>query len=209
MISSNFHITSDYLEEKGVSYDLTDWASGFDILLYNYEKENIALVAEDDISYKVAITGKWVYSDPNDGIFKKNATPASQAIHLTPGTDVKKGDQVTVTVTTTAPYVKTLSATFTMASSSSPSYTIKDQADGTLLLTIQSNDYSGNITVKWNKAQLDPDSTNKNMANWSDAAGQGVFTAEDNTTYQLLFFKNIADSFTDRSGVGTEISLTK
>ncbi len=209
MKSSDFHLTSDLLEEEGASYDVTDWRSGIDILLYNYEKENVALIAGDDISYTVNVKGQWVLSDPNNGVFKKNADRTSQTLHLTPGTDVKAGDTVTVTVTTTAPYIKTLSATFTVASDRSPSYTVKDQSDGTVLLTIQANDYSGNITVKWNAGQLDPDSTNADMASWSDASGQGTLAAEDNTTYQLLFFKNITDSFTERSGMGTEINLTK
>lgn len=56
---------------------------------------------------------------------------------------------------------------------------------------------------------MDPDSTNTDMADWSDASGQGILKAEDNTTYQLLFFKNITDNFTERSGMGTEIVLTK
>ena len=63
MISAQFHMTSDYLEEDGKNidntdavYDITDWSSGFDILLYNYEKENLALIAADDIQYDVSIT---------------------------------------------------------------------------------------------------------------------------------------------------------
>ena len=43
MKSSDFHITSDLLEEEGASYDVTDWRSGIDILLYNYEKEDLLL----------------------------------------------------------------------------------------------------------------------------------------------------------------------
>ncbi len=209
MKSSDFHITSDLLEEERVSYDVTDWRSGIDILLYNYEKENVALIAGDDISYTIKVDGKWVCTDPNKGVFKKSKDRTSQTIHLTPGTDVKNGDTVTITVNTTAPYKKTLSATFKVVSEGSPSYTVKDQSDGTVLLTILTNDYSGNITVKWQTGQLDPDSTNPDMADWSDASGQGILKAEDNTTYQLLFFKNITDSFTERSGMGTEINLTK
>ena len=78
MISAQFHMTSDYLEEDGKNidntdavYDITDWSSGFDILLYNYEKENLALIAADDIQYDVSITssgtGGWGYTDSGDG----------------------------------------------------------------------------------------------------------------------------------------------
>ena len=74
MISAQFHMTSYYLEEDGKNidntdavYDITDWSSGFDILLYNYEKENLALIAADDIQYDVSITssgtGGWGYTD--------------------------------------------------------------------------------------------------------------------------------------------------
>ena len=95
MKSSDFHITSDLLEEEGAFYDVTDWRSGIDILLYNYEKENVALIAGDDISYTVNVDGKWVCSDPNKGVFKKSKDRTSQTIHLTPGKARKRWDDNT------------------------------------------------------------------------------------------------------------------
>ena len=96
-----------------------------------------------------------------------------------------------------------------MKGSNEPSYTVADQKDGTVLLTIKTNSYSGNVQVSWNAAQFDPDSTNPSMETWSDAAGKGTLSAEKNTTYELLFFKNTTDTVETQNDSGTQINLSK
>ena len=117
------------------------------------------------------------------------------------------GDQVTVTVTTTAPFKKVLKATFIAKDSNLPKYTIKDQADGTVLLTIKTEAYSGQVTIRWNKDDFDPDSNNPLMKTWKDSTQMSSIPVEKNSTYTLLFFKNTAADVSETSGSGTDISL--
>lgn len=211
--ASDFHFTSDLLEENGASYTLTDWSDGFDIELYNYEKENTALISDQDITYKVTLSDNtnWLCKDKNDGKLEKdsNGKAKSQTIHISPQTGAKDGSSVIVTVKSTSPFTKTLSATFKMEGSNTPSYTIEDQKDGTVLLTIKTNNYSSNINVSWNNEKFDPDNTNVYMADWKDIIGNGTLKASSNTTYSLLFFKNTTDHVTEENGSGTSISLSE
>ena len=209
--ASNFHFTSDLLEENGANYTLTDWSDGFDIELYNYEKENTALISDENITYSVQLSdSNWMCQD-NNGTLQKDSDGKgkAQTIHIDPKSGAEEGNAVTVTVKSTAPFKKTLSATFTMAGSSTPSYTIKDQGDGTVLLTIKTNSYSGTMNVSWNKNKFDPDNTNNYMTEWKDSTGSGTLDTSSNTTYLLLFFKNTTDDVADKSGSGTSISLSE
>lgn len=211
-IAAEFHFTSDLLEEDGAEYTLTDWSDGFDIELYNYEKENTALISGEDITYSVQLSDNqsWYCNDNNQGKFEKDSSSGkakSQTIHIQPQAGAKEGSQVTVTVKSKSPFEKTLSATFTMSGSKTPSYTIVDQNDGTVLLTIQTNSYSGDINVSWNKNKFDPDNTNEYMTAWKDSEANGTLKAASNTTYSLLFFKNTTENVTKRTGSGAAISL--
>lgn len=208
---AEFHFSSDLLEKGGASYTLTDWSKGFDIELYNYDKSDTTLISDTAITYNVTLsdTQKWIYSDSCNGKMNVSSEKKTQVLNITPQTGVKEGDSVTVTVKTTAPFTKTLQATFTMKGSNEPSYTVADQKDGTVLLTIKTNSYSGNVQVSWNAAQFDPDSTNPSMETWSDAAGKGTLSAEKNTTYELLFFKNTTDTVETQNDSGTQINLSK
>ena len=94
-----------------------------------------------------------------------------------------------------------------MSGSKTPSYTIVDQKDGTVLLTIQTNSYSGDITVSWDKDKFDPDNTNEYMTKWKDSEANGTLKAASNTTYSLLFFKNTTENVTEKTGSGAVISL--
>ena len=221
MISSQFHVSSDYLAENNPSYEITDWKAGFDIQLYNYEKENTALISDDEITYKVDLSeglkdkeektlqqDKWTYSDTHNGKIAKSSEKQAQSIKIRPAPQsaVMENDSVTVTVTITSPFTKTLSATFTMKGKSQPDYTIKDQNDGSILVTIQSNSYDGDITVEWSADKYAPDNTNPLMANWTNPSQ--TLPVQKNTTYELLFFKKSVETITGNSGSGTTISLS-
>ena len=210
MTAAQFHISSDYLEEteKKAKYSITDWKNGFDILLYNYEKENIAQISECEISYEVEATNGWTVTDDGDGKLTVDPNKKEVALHLTPGASAKKDDKVTVTVTTTVPYTKTLSAEFILATSSVPDYTLQDQGDGIVLLTIHSNDFTGDMTIQWTSDKLDPDNTNPLMSIWMEngTTSSGNLSVKANHTYELLFFEE-AGTVTGSSGTGTEITL--
>ncbi|WP_165247613.1 hypothetical protein [Adlercreutzia sp. ZJ141] len=235
MESAVFHISSDYLAEpsgEGNSVSHTvPYADTFDIYLYNYEKENVALISQVDIAYTVTAQNATVSVKTADGapinpgeggsyqLMKAAGEDgkAQQVLHVTPTKPTSPDNPITVTVKTTSPYVKTLTAKFTVAGSV-PSYTIEDQGDGTVLVTVTTNDYTGNVTLKWNNTRFSPDNTNELMSTWTDASAagatatsaQGIFTAQRNSTYKLLFFKNTAEPYnggTEKTGTGAEITL--
>ncbi|MDO5389704.1 MAG: hypothetical protein Q4F24_01265 [Eubacteriales bacterium] len=212
MTSSQFHFTSNYLEEDTSpvkSYDITNWGDGFDIQLYNYEKENIAQIAADKINYTVTVSDGWACTDSGNGTMQKSNSRETKTLHIAPSDKnaVNINDQVTVTVTTTSPYSKELSAEFHVITKSTPDYTVADQNDGSVLLTIHTNDYSGDMTVQWKAEDFDPDNTNDLMVNWYESADveqTQTISVEANHTYELLFFKNKADvGITNTSGSGT------
>lgn len=211
MTSSDFYFTSNYLDETGKSYDINDWQDGFDIELYNYEKANENNVSHNDIKYQITVsgTGNWTCTDKNNGTLSLGTTDKKnkQTIHINPGNTAQKGNEFTVTVTTTSPYKKVISATFKVTSSNKPDYEITDNEDGSVSLDIWSNDYKGNVVIEWNQDQIDPDSTNKYMKTWNDSNQQGTLTVQKNTTYHLLFFKNTTDSILNTKGSGTTIQL--
>lgn len=212
MIAAQFHVSSDYLTEdaSGPTYNITDWQNGFDIHLYNYEKENTALISEDDITYEVELsdTSKWT-SDPQNkttATIKKSNERQSQTIRIIPQSTVSENDSVTVTIKISQPFTKTLSATFKMRGKNEPDYSIEDQNDGTVLVTIQSNSYSGNMEITWNQDKYAPDNTNPQMETWNSSPQ--IFSIQKNTTYELLFFKKSVESTSGTSGSGTTISLS-
>lgn len=213
LISSQFHVSSDYLAERDSSgqypsYEITDWQDGFDIQLYNYEKENTALISDDVITYDVTLSdaSKWTYTDTNNGKIEKSNEKQSQSIKIIPPQTAGESDSVTVTIKTLTPFTKTLSATFIMCGKSEPNYSIQDQNDGTVLLTIRSNGYNGNIEINWNSDKYAPDNTNSQMESWTGNSQKLI--VQKNTTYELLFFKKTVDTIAEMSENGTRISLS-
>ena len=212
MLSSDFHFTSNYLEEDKVTYDINNWQDGFDIELYNYEKDNKALISNTDINYTVTVetsnpNGNWGCDDVNGGVMTKSSTKSSNILKLKKSVNAKQGDKVTVTVKTTYPFVKTISATFVLSTVDSPSYSVDDNNDGTVTLTIKSNDSDSLVNISWDSDYYDPDSTNKYMSTWSDNAQSGTLQTEKNTTYKLIFFKNKDFTLTSVSGEGADIKI--
>ena len=207
MTAAQFHVSSDYLAENKPSYEITDWQDGFEIQLYNYEKENTALISENDIEYEVKLsdTGKW-QSDVQSGTITGSSEQQSQSIKITPLPLAGENDSVTVTVSVVAPFTKTLSATFTACGKNQPDYSIQDQKDGTVLVTIHSNACSDTVTINWDTDKYAPDNTNSQMENWQSSPQ--TFSVQKNTTYEWLFFKKTTDSISDGSGSGTTIQLS-
>ena len=228
MISANFHISSNYLKETAASYNVVDWGGGFDILLYNYETENIANISAVDMTYTVTVENGSLESvknatgdelSPSDGSYSFPASTGTSyhTLHILPD---DSGGEVSVTVETTAPFTKTLSGSFTMIGKTQPSYTAVDQGDGSVLLTISANDYDGTFTVKWNSSILSPDNAYTSVnsggsydaleAAWMDAAAStsgGTLTLQRNSTYLVHFVKNNAAAFATVSGDGTTANL--
>jgi len=216
---SRFHIGSNYLEEGGsASYTVADWGGGFDILLYNHEEEDIAQLATVDMTYQVTAehaavsvkkqNGEAVAEAADGGyIFGTEAAAAYHVLHVTPDAGAGQNDAITVTVRTTSPYQKTISAKFQIQPYRIPDYTVTDQNDGTVLITLHTNDYQDTMTVEWDPGKYSPDRTNEQMAAWSDETHIEYFPVDCNSTYELLFYKKTDDPYTERKGTATEIAL--
>lgn len=209
MLSSDFHISSNYLEESSedAKYTVTDWGDhGIEILLFNYEKTNVASISGTDIQYTVEVPTDWevkVKNSTGNEVTPTNNNynlPVTEGATTTQTLNVKyTGDgepttSVTIKVTTNAPYKKELSATFTLAGKAASEYEVEDKGDY-VVLTIYSNDYEGNdVKITWTD-NYSPDNTNATMANWQDASGNNsnvgyMVDLEENTTYELIFVEN-------------------
>ncbi len=192
MIAEDFHISSDYLEVGGSTYTVSDWTEGITIELYNYEKENTALKAANDIEYEVSLSsGNYsIYSD-NDLVSSKNGgiytLEKGAGTHIIQVKDVE--ESVTVTVTTTAPFKKVLEGTFTLSGEKDLAYEVNRMTDNGdyYLLTLHTNTYEGKVTVTWPQ-DLEPDNTNELMSNWSSNSGTTVKDVNSFSTYKLIFF---------------------
>lgn len=234
MIAAQFHVSSDYLKESNSensnsipSYNITDWKDGFEIQLYNYEKENTALVSDENISYEASVTpaDKWQIADSSDGTFKdtlddvletkSNADGSMKkqtdtlVVKPKDGATINQNDKVTVTVTTTAPFTKTLSATFTVASTALPDNQLEQSSEDTNQwhLIISTNDYSGTVNINWNQLDLCPDTTNEHMDTWTNN-GTNNLDVLANTTYDLVFFSTKTGSkFKLEATSGTAITI--
>lgn len=215
--SAQFHVTSDYLEEDGASYEITNWGDGFTVQLYNYEKENLALVSDADVSYKVKVTpeDKWECKECKDASAEHTLTGngAMQTNTLTiqpkDGATIEQNDKVIVTVQTTAPFTKELSATFTVVSSKLPEQQLEQSSadPNQWHLIIKTNDYTGTVTVSWPKDTLCPDTTNADMNTWMNN-GTASLVVQANTTYDLVFLSSKEGSsfkLASKSGAAVEI----
>lgn len=213
MTSAKFHISSNYLTEEGAEWTVSDWGSGFDIAINNYETDNLANLSEVDMVYTVSVTDGWIYSEngttSTSYTLSKNSERTTQTLHVAPRNSTTGGD-VTVTVTTTSPYKKVLSATFHVVGKKTPDYSIQDQGDGSILITIKTNDYAGTETIKWDSAKYTPDNTNETIRNFyasnvgTDGLSFGTIAVESNSTYSFLFFTTYG---ADSEGTGTTITL--
>jgi len=214
---ARFHISSNYLEEDaGASYTVGDWGGGFDILLYNYEKEDINQVATVDMTYKVTAEHAAVSVKKQNGeavtaaaegayTFGAELTTAYHVLHVTPEAGSSEG--IVITVQTTSPYQKTLTAEFRTQSFKKPDYRVTDQNDGTLLITVDTNDYENSMTVTWDPDRYSPDRTNELMAAWTEEARIGHFPVSRDSTYELLFYKKTDAPYAGQQGADTVITL--
>jgi len=218
-LESRFHISSNYLKEGGgASYSVEDWGGGFDILLYNYEKEDIAQLSTVDMTYKVTAEHGAVSVRKQNGedvpaaaggvySFETEPAAAYHVLHVSPDAGAGENEAITVTVETAYPCQKTLTAEFRTQGRRKPDYTVTDQNDGTILVTVHTNDYQDTMTVTWKPDKYSPDTTGAIMASWTEDASVGHFPVSSDTTYELLFYKKTNDSYAEQKGAATVITL--
>lgn len=186
MIAAGFHISSDYLKEGGETYPVTNWGSGIEIEVYNYEIENVTQVSERNMSYDITVSNGWTVKRDNNevtsGLLEGDGTTKQTHKLVLEYTGSGTPTSVDVTVKTTSPYTKTLKATFQLSGSNVPSYTLKDEGNH-VVLTINSNDFAGQVTVNW-QGDLAPDNTNQYMTTWT--GNSGTLTVEPFHIYELI-----------------------
>ncbi len=175
-----------------------------DIVLKFYNHKNGAL-SEVDITCSCEVTGGWTVPTEFTLTHEKEN---EYVIRLKPSSEAKKGDKITFTLTT-APYEVKWQATFVLTDSNKPDWTLEDKG-AYALLTVQTNDFKGNITVNYEQAIFAPDSTNTLMKDWVREEGTGTFAAERFTTYQLMLFEEQPDNYTfePSNGSGGTITVT-
>ena len=218
--ASNFHFSSDYLryaESNGQPAEIavSNWGQkDVRFHLFNYEVENVALLSETDIAYKIDLSDDeaWTVSvtdstgnlvNPVDGSYTllQSDSPSSHLVTLT-YTGTEEIPQVTVKVTSTDPYTKTLTAKFTATTKKGIEYSVSDKGNYTEL-TISTNQYYGDIQVEWDPEFHSPDNTNEGMQLWMDSKKSGTMTVREFTTYTLVFLENKT-----HESVKTDFTLT-
>ena len=209
-----FHISSNYLSEDGNTLDVNKTLSSIEIEIYNYEISNASLISNADISYTIEASSGWEYvvKDKNGNALSISSSYCINALEqgelkMHTISFIKTGEQssLSVSIHTTSPYTKTLSATFNLVGNTVPDYSVQN-FDEYVLITIETNDFSGNITINWNASLYAPDNTNSLMELWQNANPSNIFSADAHCTYELMFFKKTSVSYTT-SGSGTTITL--
>lgn len=190
-IPTNFCFNSSYLKEEKPSQKYNVYTSVIQFDLKNYDGVNIT---EKDIDYSIIVT-----NDEGTDVTSQ-ATVVGKTI-LTGSQESKKeisisglpADTYTVTVTSTSPYSKTISADF-----------VVHERDGSTVYKIVDNDitngtdryitlhiYTGNspdVNVKFTE-ELEIDNTDSRMSGWTENIENVLSGLESNAHYELIFFE--------------------
>ncbi len=199
--ASSFHFSSNYLEyDAAPEYTLLDTGShSVEFLLYNYQKENTALVSDMEIPYEISVSEGWsvAVTDAQGNPVTERKLPANTATHhtVTVTRAAPTGSTVYVTVTSTAPYTMELAAEFILEASQGVTYSVTDMGDYDVM-TVYANHYAGSVSVGWDSDTHSPDNANPLMSAWTDTAESGSFTAEAFSVYTFIFVENQPDSYT-------------
>lgn len=181
--SPEFYFTSDYLSESvlpeykiyggSVSFEIRNFIDSF-------------RVSQENITYTVSAPDGTLSSA--DGTLN-GGTTASDTVTLT---YIGEEKEITVTVTSSSPYVKELKAKFIFAESATR-YEIIDSAESYYAeLYIHTANEAETVTVHWDKAELLIDETNDYVFGKlnADKNAASVVDIPAHTTVKIAFFKN-------------------
>lgn len=182
--SPEFYFTSDYLSESvlpeykiyggSVSFEIRNFIDSF-------------RVSKENITYTVSASGGTLSSV---GGTLTAETADSDIITLTySGEEIEK--EITVTVTSSSPYVKELKAKFVFTKPVLR-YEITDSAGSYYAeLYIHTANEAKTVTVNWNQAELLIDETNDYVFGKLNAdKNAATVTIPAHTTVKIAFFKN-------------------
>ncbi len=214
MKATDFHISSNYLKtEEAEPQQISGWADGFSIELYNYEIENTKQVAALDIIYQITVpqgfevkvttdSGTVVTPIDNAYTLKKNENKTTlHMLTIIPSKNAQIGEdgEIAVSIETTSPFKKELKGKFIFADSTEPSFKVErvENNGDYYLLTVYSNYLNrgaGTIQVTY-PDELVPDNTSEQMRDWTENSGN--FEAEAFTTYRLILFNPTGQTFNE------------
>lgn len=196
LTAKDFHFSSNYLVEKSKkqSYTIYDYQSGINLVLYNYELDNILLSTKDDISYTLDYT----YYDKDDKIIQ-SVGPIKEMIKSADQQNninipyLEHAVRATVKAESVAPFRKSLYAEFFFKDADSSSfYRIVDRGAYVDLIIMAGKDMDM-VTISWNPS-FGIDCTNPLALQYVNAIGNDTSLTLDslkaNHSYTLSFFKN-------------------
>ena len=184
VVSDNFYFTSDYLSESTMIPEHKIYGDSVSFEIRNYIDSS--RVNASDIVYTVTATDGTLSFDGRPLI---GGTENCAKITLTySGEEAEK--EITVTVTSSSPYVKELKAKFIFAESVMR-YEITDSAGSYYAeLYIYTGDTAQTVTVNWDKAKLLIDETNDFVfGNLTAEKNSASVSIPAHTTVKIAFFK--------------------
>ena len=181
--ASEFYFTSDLLRETPKelpNYYVDPQNKDFQIALYN--SVDSLRVTSADIEYEVVVqNGK---AEKVKGTIR-GGKANTENIRIIPG---EGEERVTVTVKTTQPYSKSLSATFTLALGNQ--YSIEDEAGNiAAVLTMNCTDDSKAVKLSLPDGII-PDNTDKRVSKTEDGY---TFQSSGHEIYSLVLLKSNSD----------------
>ena len=178
--AQNFYFTSDLLMEPSdtARYYIDPGSGSFDITLFN--SADSQRITSADIPFKVAVTGGTASSVSGT---LTGGHSASALLTVTPDANAS---EITVTVSTSAPFVKTLSASFVPALGNV--YTIQDTSgDTAAVLTMTCTDSAKEMILTL-PAGIIPDATDHRVS--ASSGGGYIFHSPGYGIYSLTLLKS-------------------
>ena len=185
VVSDNFYFTSDYLSESTMIPEHKIYGDSVSFEIRNYMDS--FRVNDSDIAYTVSATDGTLSSE---GGTLTGGTAGSDTVTLTySGEEAEK--EITVTVTSSSPYVKELKAKFVFTKPVLR-YEITDSVGSYFAeLYIHTANEAKTVTVNWDKAELLIDETNDYVFGKLNADKNAASVdIPAHTTVKIAFFKN-------------------
>lgn len=196
--AAGFYFESNYLKVDGPSY--TIYTDEVTVTITNTDGIN---VASQDIIYTVS-------ADVENHTLVAEESADTETFIISKPTEGKT-QIVTLTATATAPYEKSLAATFTFEDPEDSTWYCLTPSDHYATLELYTGSAVGDVTIDY--SDYAPDNTNSLVSNWTNASTKNTLTGlSPNTMYTLVFFGETESNTPEQELVavdGTiEISVT-
>ena len=184
VVSDNFYFTSDYLSESTMIPEHKIYGDSVSFEIRNYIDSS--RVNASDIVYTVTATGGTLSS--NGGTLIGGTEKCAKITLTYSGEEAEK--EITVTVTSSSPYVKELKAKFVFTKPALR-YEITDSVGSYYAeLYIHTANEEKTVTVNWDKAVLLIDETNDFVfGNLTAEKNSASVSIPAHTTVKIAFFK--------------------